>query len=146
MNRLAGKVSVVTGGASGIGAGTVRQFVAEGGSVIIADVQDGPGADLAAELGDRAVFVHTDVTVETDVTELGPEKTAQRLDAARDHLRQSQPIGRLGEAADIAELVTFLASDASTWITGTAQVIDGGLTLGKPWRRQPAAITERRTV
>ena len=274
-NRLSGKVAVTTGGASGIGAATVRQFVDEGAHVVIADIQDGPGGELAAELGAQATFVHTDVSVEADVaraiatacehfgrldvlfnnagfggatgpleettsddydrtmnvllksvffgikhaspimkrqragsiistssvcgltagigahlytvakagvimltktaalelaewqvrvnavcpgyvatslaaggslTDLGPETTARRLDAVRERLGNSQPIARMGEVGDIAEVVTFLASDASSWITGTAQVVDGGLTLGKPWRRQPSAATQHRPL
>jgi NAD(P)-dependent dehydrogenase (short-subunit alcohol dehydrogenase family) len=58
------KVFIVTGGASGLGAGTVRMLVANGGKVIIADVQDEAGQALAAELGQ--VFVHCDVTQEAD--------------------------------------------------------------------------------
>jgi NAD(P)-dependent dehydrogenase (short-subunit alcohol dehydrogenase family) len=68
--RFDGRVVVVTGGASGIGAATVRRFVAEGARVAIADVQDGPGEDLAAELGERAEYVHTDVSREADIEAL----------------------------------------------------------------------------
>jgi NAD(P)-dependent dehydrogenase (short-subunit alcohol dehydrogenase family) len=67
VSRLAGKIAVVTGGASGIGAGTVRRFVEEGARVVIADMQVAPGEALAAELGDATRFVCTDVTVEADV-------------------------------------------------------------------------------
>jgi len=273
--RLDGKVAVVTGGASGIGEATVRQFVAEGARVVIADLQDGPGGDLADELGAAARFVRTDVSVEADVaaaiaaavdgfggldvlynnagfvgatgpldtttsdeydrtmdvllksvfygikhaspimkqqrsgsivstssvcgltpgignhlytvakagvimltktaaleladwdvrvnavcpgyvatpltaggtiTQLGRDTTEERMAKGRERMAMSQPIGRMGEATDIAELVTFLASDASSWITGTAQVIDGGLTLGKPWRKQPRNVTEQRPL
>ncbi len=61
---IAGKVFIVTGGASGLGEGAVRRLVSLGGRVIIADVQDEKGQALAAELGQR--FVHCDVTQETD--------------------------------------------------------------------------------
>lgn len=68
--RLAGKVAVVTGGACGIGAGTVRAFHAEGASIVIADVQAEAGEALAAELGERALFCRTDVTDEASVSDL----------------------------------------------------------------------------
>ncbi len=58
------KVFIVTGGASGLGAGTVRMLVENGGKAVIADVQDEAGEALAEELGQ--VFVHCDVTQEAD--------------------------------------------------------------------------------
>lgn len=58
------KVFVVTGAASGLGAGTTRMLVAEGAKVVLADVQDEPGQALAQELGQ--VYVHCDVTKEAD--------------------------------------------------------------------------------
>jgi NAD(P)-dependent dehydrogenase (short-subunit alcohol dehydrogenase family) len=66
-DRLEGKIAVVTGGASGIGAATIRRFVAEGASVVVADVQTERGQGLADELGDAARFVHCDVTSEEAV-------------------------------------------------------------------------------
>ena len=41
-------------------------------------------------------------------------------------LAASLPLQRLGEPADIANLATFLASDAASWITGETYIIDGG--------------------
>ena len=61
---IAGKVFIVTGGASGLGEGTVRMLLAHGGQVVIADVQDERGQALAAETGAR--FVHCDVSQESD--------------------------------------------------------------------------------
>ncbi len=65
--RLQGKVAVVTGGANGIGEGTVRRFVEEGAMVVVADLQDAPGQALVAELGTATCFAHADVTDEADV-------------------------------------------------------------------------------
>ena len=65
--RLDGKVAVITGGASGIGEGTVRRFVEEGARCVVADIQDEPGRALVAELGNVTVFHRTDVTTESDV-------------------------------------------------------------------------------
>lgn len=59
---LEGKVAVVTGGAQGIGRATCERFVADGASVVIADLAEDAGRELADALGDQAVFVKTDVT------------------------------------------------------------------------------------
>lgn len=67
MQRLAGQVAVITGGASGIGAATVHKFVAEGARVVIADMQAEMGQALADEIGTAAVFQKTDVTDESQV-------------------------------------------------------------------------------
>jgi NAD(P)-dependent dehydrogenase (short-subunit alcohol dehydrogenase family) len=67
MARLDGKIAVITGGASGIGEGTVLRFVEEGALVVIADIQDEPGHELARRLGDVARFAHTDVTDESSI-------------------------------------------------------------------------------
>ena len=65
--RLDGKVAVITGGASGMGAATVRKFVAEGARVVIADVQEEKGRELAQDIGPEAVFAFADVCREADV-------------------------------------------------------------------------------
>lgn len=65
--RVQDKVAVITGGASGFGAATARLMAAEGASVVVADLQDGPGRQVAEEIGPAAVFVRTDVSVEDDV-------------------------------------------------------------------------------
>ena len=62
--EIAGKVFVVTGGASGLGEGTVRMFAANGGKVVIADLQVDRGEALARELG--GAFVKCDVSQEAD--------------------------------------------------------------------------------
>lgn len=67
MGQLEGKVAVITGGASGIGAATSRTFVREGAQLVIADVLESDGEKLADELGEAALFIRTDVTVEAEV-------------------------------------------------------------------------------
>jgi len=66
-DELTGKVVVVTGGASGIGRATVERFVAEGARVVIADVDEGRGEELAHDLGDATVYRRVDVSVADDV-------------------------------------------------------------------------------
>ena len=67
MGKLDGKVAMITGGASGIGAATVGMFAAEGARVLIADMQEDKGQEIAKELGDQGVFVRVNVTQETEV-------------------------------------------------------------------------------
>jgi NAD(P)-dependent dehydrogenase (short-subunit alcohol dehydrogenase family) len=275
MNRLEGKVALITGGASGIGAATARLFVAEGAQVLIADLQGGVAAELASELGPAADSIACNVAREADVaaavrhaverwgrldilynnagfggasgplsetsveeydmtmdvllkgvflgikhaapvmsaqgsgsiintasvcafeagigaqlytvakaavvmltktaalelaeanvrvnavcpgyittplaagrplSENDPEAVSLALDRLRDRNSDNQPLGRSGEPEDIANMVLFLASDESAWVTGQAMVVDGGLLAGRPWRKLGRWITERRDI
>ncbi|GAA0612640.1 SDR family NAD(P)-dependent oxidoreductase [Sporichthya brevicatena] len=65
--QIQGKAAIVSGGAGGLGEATVRRLVADGARVVIADLAEDRGAKLAADLGDQAVFVRTDVTDEASV-------------------------------------------------------------------------------
>ncbi|MCK5769669.1 glucose 1-dehydrogenase [Algiphilus sp.] len=80
---LEGKVALVTGGARGMGAATVRRFVADGAKVLFGDVLDEDGAALAAELGDAVRFRHLDVSSEADWAAARDEAIAAfgRIDA-----------------------------------------------------------------
>ncbi len=269
MSRLAGRTAIITGGASGIGAASVRLFVEEGARVLIADMQEERGEELAKELGDAAVFRRVDVTREEDLRGAVEEaaKRWDRLDcmfnnagfggalgpiestsveefeltfdvllkgvflgikyaaplmrrggggsiistasvaglktgeaphlysvakAAVIHLTRSvalelgeagirvncicpgivatplaagrtdvsdaglaklgaalagaQALGRVGQPEDIARAALWLASDESSWVTGTAQVVDGGAVAGRPWSRQADWITRDRPI
>lgn len=76
MNRLEGRVALVTGGASGIGKATVFRLVSEGASVVLTDVQDDKGkavADQVTSNGGKALFIHHDVSSEADWTKVVAE-------------------------------------------------------------------------
>lgn len=269
MGRLDDKVAIVTGGASGMGEGTVRRFCAEGARVVIADVQDAKGHTLADTLGGAAVYQHTDVAEESAVKaavqraldefgrldcmfnnagfggavgpiestpieeydrtmavllrgvflgmkhaapimkaqrsgsiistasvaglgggrgphiysaakaavinltrsvalELGEDNvrvnaicpggiatpliakgiggTDEALELAKGALAQFQSIKRAGMPEDIANAALWLASDESTFVTGQAIVVDGGLTAGPMWRNAPPIFREYREM
>ena len=61
LGRFAGQVALVTGGAQGQGEAECRRLVAEGASVVVADILDDMGHAVAADLGDAATFLHLDV-------------------------------------------------------------------------------------
>jgi 3(or 17)beta-hydroxysteroid dehydrogenase len=64
MLRFKDKIVLITGAARGIGAATASKFHAEGAIVIITDILDKQGQELAKELGDRAIYMHLDVSDE----------------------------------------------------------------------------------
>jgi len=66
MDRLKNKVILISGGARGQGAAEARLCVAEGARVVIGDVLEAEGRQLAGELGDAARFVFQDVTKDKD--------------------------------------------------------------------------------
>ncbi|MFV2177597.1 glucose 1-dehydrogenase [Actinomadura sp. LOL_016] len=267
---LEGKTALVTGGASGIGAGICRRFVNEGARVVIGDVDEPRGRSLAEELGERAEFRRLNVMNEDDVrnavaetvsrtgrldcmvnnagrmgkwrfvqditadewddafrllcravflgikhaapmmcrtgggsivntgsiagiragygphpygaakaaimqltrstaVELAPHGVrvntivpggvATRIvgrgarlegralddsvDRVRESLRDFQPVPRSGEPEDLAAAAAFLASDAAGFITGQEIVVDGGLSLGRPWPPDIRAHAEK---
>jgi len=98
MNRLAGKVAVITGAGSGIGRAAARLFVDEGARVVVAEIDAALGEASAREAGADARFVHTDVTDEESVKRMVGQATQAfgqvdvLLNCAGGSLREDRPV------------------------------------------------------
>jgi NAD(P)-dependent dehydrogenase (short-subunit alcohol dehydrogenase family) len=104
MGRLQGKVALVTGAASGIGAATARLFAREGARVMLADIQDAPGrtvADQIAADGGIARYVHCDVATAEDVA--GMVRAAVTAFGRLDILVNNAGLGRGGFVTELTE-------------------------------------------
>ncbi len=99
MGALDGKVAIITGGTSGIGARTAELFVEEGARMVIAGRRQAEGKGLAKNLGPAASFVRTDVTKETDIKAMIDHALAKfgRLDCLFNNAGYP---GRLASIAD----------------------------------------------
>jgi 3-hydroxyacyl-CoA dehydrogenase / 3-hydroxy-2-methylbutyryl-CoA dehydrogenase len=77
--RIEGRGAIVAGGASGLGEATVRALHGRGAHVTIADVNEENGEELVSRLGERAQFVHCDVTDESQVAAAVERAAADEL-------------------------------------------------------------------
>jgi len=103
MCRLVGKIALITGGASGLGKATAREFIQEGAVVVIADVNSKLGLQTAEELGPQAHFVHCDVTVEESVAG-AVDATVTRYGRLDVMLNSAGVAGSLAGTSRMAEL------------------------------------------
>lgn len=154
MTRYEGRVALITGGASGIGKETAKRIAAEGGTVVIADLQDDAGAAVVT-ISSMYGIVGSGVSpayhaakgavrLLTKTTALGWAKEGVRVNSVhpgfidtpilgetdRDALIAGTPMGRLGRPEEIAALIAFVASDDASFATGAEFVADGGYTAG----------------
>ncbi len=111
-NRFEGKAVLVAGGAGGMGAASVRKFIAEGASVVIGDIQDEPGEALAREMreaGGKAIYIHADCTDPGEVAELVKRTVALlgKLDIAANVLGGGAVNDRPGSSIHDTDLETF---------------------------------------
>lgn len=114
MGRVAGKVAIVTGGASGMGRADARLLAAEGAKVVVADLNVEDGEALAQEIGDAAVFMSLNVADEDNWKSVIAATVAQfgRLDI-------------LVNNAGIIELGTIVDTDIESWRKINAVNSDG---------------------
>ena len=99
MGRFDDQVVLISGGASGIGAAAARRFAAEGAQVVIADLNEDAGGELAAALGERASFRRVDVG-ELDQVEQWIAAAIERHGRI-DVLCNNAGIGSYGETPDV---------------------------------------------
>jgi len=103
--RLSGKSAIVTGGASGFGAGIVRRFILEGAQVVIADINGDAANAMAKELGDAAMAIKVDVSAADDVARMA--ESAMRSFGAIDILVNNAGVGHKPEALDTLSREAF---------------------------------------
>lgn len=108
--EIKNNVFVVTGGASGLGAGTVRMLTEHGAQVVIADVQDEPGEALAQELGQT--YIHCDVT------------SAEDAQAVIDKAVQIGPLYGLINCAGVAPAARTIGREAAHDLDLFKKVVD----------------------
>jgi len=100
---------------------------------------------VALELAESGIRVNAvcpgnvETPIHTGVTD---ERWKERMAKIRPSHRDDQAIERMGQPEEIAAAVLWLASDAASYVTGHALTVDGGLTAGLPWRKQPAFLRE----
>jgi NAD(P)-dependent dehydrogenase (short-subunit alcohol dehydrogenase family) len=100
---------------------------------------------VALELAESGIRVNAVCpgNVETPIhTGVADERWVERMAKIRPTKRDEQAIDRMGLPEEIAASVLWLASDAASYVTGQALAVDGGLTAGLPWRKQPAFMRE----
>src|SRR3954462_7760137 len=100
MGSLQGKTAIITGAARGQGAAAARLVVAEGAKVLIGDVLDELGQELADSLGDAAIYRHLDVSQEED-WQAAVDETVQTFGAV-DVLVNNAGILRFAALPDMA--------------------------------------------
>jgi NAD(P)-dependent dehydrogenase (short-subunit alcohol dehydrogenase family) len=98
---LSGRVAVVTGAGTGIGAAVAARFVAEGGAVVLAGRRPGPLHDTAAALGDRALAIPADAAAATDMAQV-VRTAAERFGAVDILVANAGGLGG-GTAADVSD-------------------------------------------
>ena len=75
-----------------------------------------------------------------------PDTTPEQLEKFKKALGKTQVLGRVGDPVDIANAAVWLASDESAFVTGHAQIVDGGANSGPRWAKQGEWITKPRPI
>jgi len=122
--RLAGKTAIVTGGASGFGAGIVHKFLAEGARVMIADINGDAAAQVADDMGDAAVAQTVDVANGDSVQAMADAALAAfgHLDILVNNAGVCHQPGPLEDVAEDEFDRTLIVNAKSVYLTARALV------------------------
>lgn len=103
---------------------------------------------VALELGDYGIRCNCICPgiIATPLAAGFAKATDDQLDEMKKRFGRTQVLGRIGEPVDIANAAVWLASDESSYVTGHAQVVDGGAFAGKPWNKQHESMTAQRPI
>src|SRR5437660_1118917 len=125
--RLDGRVVVITGAGSGIGAASALAMAKEGARVVVVDLNEASAKSTVEQIekaGGQALAVRADVTRAADNQMIGAKALTGW--GRRDGYVATVPLGRLNQPEDLARTAVFLASDDAAMITGTCVEVDGG--------------------
>ncbi len=124
LHDLGGRVALVTGAASGLGRAMAWGFACFGADVAIVDrdaaAAEAAAATIAAATG-RRTAAFAPGFIDTPLTRRHAPEVRRRI-------TDNTPLGRFGEARELIGPAVFLASDASSFVTGSSLVVDGGWT------------------
>lgn len=131
MDRLKGKVALITGAAQGMGESHARKFIAEGAKVILTDLNEAKGKALAAELGSNALFVHHDATSEAGWKEVvaAGEKQFGKITVLVNNAGILGPIAKTADLSE-ADFLKVCAINQTSVYLGMRAVIPGMLAAG----------------
>jgi NAD(P)-dependent dehydrogenase (short-subunit alcohol dehydrogenase family) len=103
---------------------------------------------VALELGDYGIRCNCICPgiIATPLAAGFAKATDEQLEEMKARFGRTQVLGRIGDPVDIANAAVWLASDESSYVTGHAQVVDGGAFAGKPWNKQHESMTARRPI
>jgi 3-oxoacyl-[acyl-carrier protein] reductase len=122
--RLEGKTAIVTGGASGFGAGIARKFVAEGAQVMLADVNFDLAQEVAEDLGEPAIAQHADVSTRAGVGAMVKAARAAfgRIDILVNNAGVTHLPGPMEEISETDFDRVFTVNCKSVYLTACAMV------------------------